>query len=92
MSNLTVKQHRGDRYALAKTSGVVLMLMIGPAIFGLAACGKFTPRPDLRTSTLTLPTDKSCAHGRKVRQIGTIGAYGTPIVEVENKPCSKDFP
>jgi hypothetical protein len=86
MSNLTAKQHRGDRYALAKTEGIVLTLIIGLAIFSLSACVAFTPRPDLRTSTLTLPTDGSCAHGHKVRQVGTVGAYGTPIVEVENKP------
>jgi hypothetical protein len=73
---------------LESPQGVVLMLMVGLAIFGLAACGEFTPRPDLRTSTLTAPDNGDhCAHGYKTRQTGNVGAYGTPVVEVTDLPC-----
>lgn len=54
----------------------------------LAACGEFRARPDLRTSTMTLPDDGACSHGYKTRSTGTVGQYGTPVVEVTDERCA----
>jgi hypothetical protein len=69
-------------------AGIFLMLMIGLAIFALAACGNFRPSTTHPASTMTLPnTHANCSHGFKTRQTGSIGAYGTPVVEVTDEPC-----
>ncbi|WP_036114517.1 MULTISPECIES: hypothetical protein [Luteibacter] len=68
--------------------GIFLMLMIGLAIFALAACGNFRPSTTHPASTMTLPNiHANCSHGFKTRQTGSIGAYGTPVVEVTDEPC-----
>lgn len=68
--------------------GVVLMLMVGLAIFGLAACGAFKPGGH-PPSTLTLPDNGDhCVRGYKTRQIGSYGAQGAPVVMVTDVPCT----
>jgi hypothetical protein len=57
------------------------------ATLAVAGCGEFRARPDLRTSTLTLPDQGTCAKGYKTRQTGNIGYYGTPLVEVTGELC-----
>ncbi|MGE7136182.1 hypothetical protein ACQKIE_00960 [Luteibacter sp. NPDC031894] len=44
---LTRLQHWFER------SGWFMVLLVGMGFFGLAACGRFEPRPDLKVSTLT---------------------------------------
>lgn len=71
-------EHRG---------GWFLMLLVAGAIFGLAACGQFEARPDLKQSTITGPQDRvTCSKGHKARITG-LDYNGAPIVEVTNKPC-----
>jgi len=67
-------------------AGVVLMIIVGLAVLGLAACGEWRARPDLKTSTLTQPS-AACVRGHKTEQVGTMGLYGTPVVVVTAEPC-----
>lgn len=53
----------------------------------LSGCGPIRARPDLKTTTLTLPDSGDCAKGYKVRKTGSLGAYGTQVTEVTNEHC-----
>jgi|GEM_PF-7016984 len=71
-------------YTLTHLSLVVVLAGLTAA--AITACGSFKARPDLRQSTLT-QSSNDCVKGHQTRQIGTTGAYGTPLVEVTDKPC-----
>ena len=81
-SSTPTLQRAGDNGAV-----ITIALMLGLAIFGLAACGAFKPGGH-PTSTLTLPDNGDhCVRGYKTRQIGSYGAQGAPVVMVTDVPC-----
>lgn len=65
---------------------VVLAAVLSLAAITLGACGHIRPGGH-PASTLTLPDRGNCVRGYKTRQVGSVGSYGTPVVEVTDIPC-----